>query len=66
MRYKITCDNFNIEQVYKYSTSSLFTDIKVPNFVIFKFVFALLCITIFLLLIDMIVHITIKVQENHL
>ena len=66
MRYKITCDNFNIEQVYKYSTSSLFTDIKVQNFVIFKFVFALLCITIFLLLIDMIVHITIKVQENHL
>ena len=66
MRYKITCDNFNIEQVYKYSTSSLFTDIKVQNFVIFKFVFALLCITIFLLLIEMIVHTTIKVQENHL
>ena len=66
MRYKIICDNFNKEQVYKFSASSVFTGNKVPNFVIFKFVYVLLCITIFLLLIDMIVHITIKVQENHL
>ena len=61
MRYKIICDNFDKEQVYKFSALSVFTDNKVPNFVIFKFVDVLLSITIFLLLVDINVHITIKV-----
>ena len=38
MRYKIIYDNFKKEQIYKISASSVFTDNKVPKFVIFKFV----------------------------